>query len=398
MRAFLYRIYQFIMYLAAQVVTWKDARLVEGEHSIMKVPTIIRELGYERVLMVTDRNITKLGLTEGLLKELKENSVECVVFDGTVPNPTIDNIEDALKLYGENNCQALIAFGGGSVMDCAKGVGARVARPNRSISQMRGFLKVMKTIPCLIAIPTTAGTGSETTIAAVVANPRTHEKYAINDFHLVPKYAVLDPLITVNLPQPITSTTGLDALTHAVEAYIGRSNTRATRASARESVRLIHENLYKAYSDGKDVAARANMLKASFLAGSAFTRAYVGYVHALAHTLGGFYGVPHGLANAVLLPHVLEYFGSAAHKPLAELANLIGIAKAGDSTAQKANHFIKWIRELEAKMSIPTRIDGIREEDLPGMIRNALKESNPTYPVPRELFAEDFRKLYDMIR
>lgn len=397
-RSFFYRVYQLVMKIASSFIKWPTPVLIEGENSILKIPLILAAEKISSVLLVTDKNISSLGLTNGLLDALEKAGIACIVFDETVPNPTIDNIEDALKLYNEENCQAIIAFGGGSSMDCAKGVGARVARPNKSIPQMRGMLKIMRRIPLLIAIPTTAGTGSETTIAAVVSNPITHEKYSLNDHCLVPKVAVLDPLITLNLPPQITSTTGLDALTHAVEAYIGHSNTQETKKAARDAVKLIFDNLHQAYLNGKDVTARSNMLKASFLAGVAFTKAYVGYVHAIAHTLGGYYRVPHGLANAVLLPYVLDYYGSSVEKPLAELAEVVGIGSQADNDAVKAQKFIAAIRELEASMAVPTKIDGILEADLPGMIRNALKEANPLYPVPRILFADDLRKLYDRIR
>lgn len=398
MKTFIYRVYQVVMKFMVQLINWKNAELIEGENSILKIPAMMKDQGYSRVLLVTDKNITSLGLTANLLQELKEKEIQCWVYDETVPNPTIDNIEEGLKIYKSNQCQALIAFGGGSSMDCAKGIAARVVRPKKSVPQLRGLLKVSRKLPCIYAIPTTAGTGSETTIAAVISNPLTHEKYAINDPSLVPQYALLDPLITVGLPPFITATTGLDALTHAVEAYIGRSNTRETREDARTAVKLIYENLYKAYTDGKDIAARSNMLKASFLAGIAFTKAYVGAVHAMAHTLGGYYRTPHGLANAVILPYVLDYYGSTARKPLAELADLVGLGSAGESDEVKANKFIASIREMEAKMNIPTKIEGIREEDIPGMIKNALKEANPLYPLPKILFTEDYRKLYDKIR
>lgn len=398
MRVLFYRIYQAVMRLVTGLVKWKDAEIIEGENSILKIPALLTKAGKKKVLLVTDKGITSLGLTAPLLSELEKAGVTCHVYDDTVANPTIDNIEEALKMYKDNGCQAIIAFGGGSPMDCAKGVGARVARPNLTIPQMRGLLKVMKKIPLLIAVPTTAGTGSETTIAAVISNPRTHEKYAVNDFHLVPKYAVLDPLITVGLPPHITATTGMDALTHAVEAYVGRSNTDETRQAARKAVKLIHENLYNAYTDGSDLTARSNMLTAAFYAGIAFTKAYVGYVHAIAHTLGGYYRIPHGLANAVILPYVLDYYGETAHRPLAELADLIGITTGGDSDEVKARKFIAWIRDLNARMNIPTSLGGIQEADLPGMIHNALREANPLYPVPKILFAEDLRKLYAIIQ
>lgn len=398
MKTIFYRINQFLLKIASALVRWPVPILLEDENSVLKVPAILTQKGIKKVLLVTDKTITNLGLTTPLLHALSKDGIETVVFDETIPNPTIDNVENALKIYQSSQSGAIIAFGGGSSMDCAKGVGARAANPNKSIAQMRGLLKVSHSIPLLIAIPTTAGTGSETTIAAVISNPETHEKYAINDQKLVPAYAVLDPLLTVGLPPHITSTTGLDALTHAVEAYIGRSNTPATREAARVAVKLIFENLYTAYSNGKVVEARANMLKASFYAGIAFTRAYVGYVHAIAHTLGGYYSVPHGLANAVILPVVLDYYGHAADKPLAELADLIGITLPGESQAAKAGKFIGKIRELEASMNIPVKIEGIKESDLPAMIHNALLEANPLYPVPRELFADDLRMLYDTIR
>lgn len=397
MRVFFCRVYQAVMRLVTGIVKWKDAAVIEGENSILKIPALLVKAGFTNVLLVTDKGITALGLTAPLLSGLEKAGITCHVYDDTVPNPTIDNIEEALKMYKGSGCQAIIAFGGGSPMDCAKGVGARVARPNMTIPQMRGLLKVMKKIPLLIAVPTTAGTGSETTIAAVISNPLTHEKYAVNDFHLVPKYAVLDPLITVGLPPHITATTGMDALTHAVEAYVGRSNSDETRQAARKAVKLIHENLYTAYTDGSNLSARSNLLTAAFYAGIAFTKAYVGYVHAIAHTLGGYYRIPHGLANAVILPYVLDYYGETAHKPLAELADLIGITVQGESTAIKAGKFIGWIREMNSKMNIPTKLGGIQAADLHGMIHNALKEANPLYPVPKILFSDDLHKLYAMI-
>ena len=398
MKVFFYRVYQFVMLLASYMVQWPKPTLIEGENSVLKIPQILVEKGIRSVLLVTDKVITSLGLTAPLLQELSKVGITCSVFDETVPNPTIGNIESALKIYHEKGARAIIAFGGGSSMDCAKGVGARVVNPNKTIPQMRGLLKVGKKLPLMIAVPTTAGTGSETTIAAVISNPETHEKYSVNDQKLIPQFSVLDPLLTLNLPPHITSTTGLDALTHAVEAYIGRANTAETRQYARDAVKLVFENLNTAYANGKDVNARRNMLKASYYAGVAFTRAYVGYVHAVAHTLGGFYSVPHGLANAVILPVVLDFYGHSADRPLAELADLIGITQANESDAVKAQKFIAKIRELEASMSIPRKIEGIKESDFSGMIRNALREANPLYPVPREMFADELRKVYDAIR
>lgn len=248
---------------------------------------------------------------------------------------------------------------------------------------MKGVLKVRKKPPSLFAVPTTAGTGSEATIAAVITDSKTHIKYQINDMALIPRYAVLDPALTIGLPAHITGATGMDALTHAVEAYIGKSNTRETKELSRKAVRLIFDNILTAYSAGANIAARENMLKASYYAGNAFTRAYIGYVHALAHALGGLYGIPHGLANAIVLPYVLEYYGSAVYKPLAELSDCAGISFPSDTREQKAKKFISVIRKMNQGMNIPDKIENIKRTDIPLLAKRAAKEANPFYPVPR---------------
>jgi len=386
------RIFQFIIKVAANALPWRKPELMEGEGCIVKLPALISERGIKSVLLVTDKGIVSLGLADGLLGALRESGISTAVYDKTVPNPTIDNIEEALSMYKDSNCGGIIAIGGGSAMDCAKGIGARVAKPRKSIPKMRGLLKVLHKLPPLFAIPTTAGTGSEATVAAVVVDSGTHEKYALMDPALMPRIAVLDPLLTVNLPPSITATTGMDALTHAVEAYIGRSNTKETREMARETVALVFENLFEAYSNGANTTARANMQRAAYFGGIAFTRAYVGNVHALAHNLGGTYGVAHGLANAVILPYVLDDYGELIYKPLAELA---GIAKLpGETDEQKAKAFISAIRGLNTSMGIPATIGGILDEDLPLMAERAFREANPTYPVPRIFTREDFISVF----
>ena len=274
-------------------------------------------------------------------------------------------------------------------MDCAKAAAARVVCPNKTVQKMRGQLKIRKKLPPFFAVPTTAGTGSETTLAAVVTDTKTHEKYALNDPVLRPKYAVLDPELTVGLPPHITSTTGMDALTHAVEAYIGHSNTKDTSEKAEVATKLIFENLEEAYKNGKDLHAREQMLLASHYAGIAFTRAYVGNVHAIAHNLGGFYGVPHGLANAIILPYVLDFYGETAYERLARLCECAGVAKAGQTDEQKALDFIQAIRDMNARMNIPDKIDKIQEKDIETIAKRACKEANPLYPVPRIMDLDD---------
>ena len=364
------------------VFDWSEPTLLEGPGSIRKLPEFIKSKGLKKVLIVTDKGLMGLHLLDSLFEELDKAGVEYVVYDGTQPNPSIENIEDARALYVDNGCQGVIAFGGGSPMDCAKAAAARVTNPKIPVRKMRGVLKLHHKLPPFFAVPTTAGTGSETTLAAVVTDTATHEKNAINDIRLKPRFAVLDPELTVGLPPHITSTTGMDALTHAVEAYIGKSNVKSTEVYAEKATKMIFENIEKAYTNGKDIEARDQMLKASFYAGQAFTRAYVGYVHAIAHNLGGQYGVPHGLANAVILPYVLEYYGETAHKRLAKLAEIAGVKTTG-SDKEKAEAFIEAIKTLNKNMNIPDGFDMVQEKDIPVIVERALKEGNPLYPVPK---------------
>ncbi len=392
-----YRAFQKTMKLSVNFLDWTPPQLLKGAGSVKELPKLVKEQGLDNVLVVTDKGLMGLHLLDGLFEGLEKEGVKYSIYDEVQPNPTIYNVEDALKIYKENNCQGFIAFGGGSPMDCAKVTAARVVRPNKSASDMRGLLKVMKKLPPFFAVPTTAGTGSETTIAAVISNPDTHEKNAINDPVLRPKFAVLDPELTVGLPPHITSTTGMDALTHAVEAYIGGSNTKQTAEDARIATKLIFENIEKAYTDGKNIEARENMLVASYHAGLAFTRAYVGYVHAIAHNLGGMYGIPHGLANAVILPYVLDYFGETAYKRLAELADIAGVSGPAQGDREKAKRFIAAIRELNAKMAIPDKFEQIKEEDIPLIAERALMEGNPLYPVPKIMDQIDCENLIKLL-
>ena len=393
-----YRAYQTAYKGAMTFLNWDEPYLLKGEGAVKKLPALVKSKGINNVLIVTDKGLMSLGLLNGMLEQMDKNEVKYVIYDGVQPNPTIDNIEEARRIYLKNGCQGIIAFGGGSPMDCAKAAGARVTNPNKSVVSMRGQLKIVHKLPPFFAVPTTAGTGSEVTLAAVVSNPETHEKNAINDPKLRPKYAVLDPELTLGLPPHITSTTGMDALTHAVEAYIGRSNVAATEKYAEDATKLIFENLEKVYENGKDVEARENMLVASYWAGMAFTRAYVGYVHAIAHNLGGLYGTPHGLANAVILPYVLEYFGESAYPRLAKLADVAGITEAGMSVADKAKLFIKRIKEMNANMNIPEHFEFIEDKDIPTLVQRALKEANPLYPVPKIMDEKDCREVILKIR
>lgn len=390
-----FRIFQGMMYVGMYLVPWNEAEILnEGAGSLDKMPKWVKSHGRKSVLIVTDSVLSGLGYAQRLSDGLIGEGLSCTVFDKVVPNPTIANIEEGLQIYKDNDCDCIIALGGGSPMDSAKGIGARVARPKKTIPQMKGTLKIIKKLPPLYAIPTTAGTGSEVTLVAVISNPERKEKYPLEDPSLTPAYIVFDPALTVGLPPHITSTTGMDALTHAVEAYIGHENTRATKKQAVEATQLIFTYLKRAYDDGNDLEARTQMQRASWLAGKAFTRAYVGYVHAIAHALGGFYGVPHGLANAVILPYVLRKYGKSAEKRLSALASDVGIT--GSSDHEKAIAFIEAIEDMNRSMNIPGKIGGrwqIREEDIDAIVEHAYKEANPLYPVPKILDRKEIKEI-----
>ena len=385
------RTFQAVMHAAIPLLPYREPKILGN---IVDIIPVLKEKNIKNVLLIAGKRVRGLGLTAPLETGMQENGIAFYNYDKTVPNPTSDNVEEAVALYKSTNCQAIIAVGGGSPMDCAKVVGARVACPNKSLRKMHGLLKICKKIPLLIAVPTTAGTGSETTVASVIVDSETHHKYVINDFCLIPRYAVLDPALTKDMPKFLTATTGMDALTHAVEAYIGRSKTKLTKGAAEKSVKLILENLEAAYKDGNNLEARKNMLEASYLAGIAFTRSYVGYVHAIAHTLGGKYDVPHGLANAVLLPHILRAYGESATKPLAMLAKAVGLVAENTAPEAAAEALITRIEDMNARMEIPTKLDCIQKEDIPTMARLAEKEGNPLYPVPVLWDVEDIEKIY----
>ena len=385
------RTFQIAFRAALPILPYREPKIVP---SCSELGNVFKKENSTSVLVVTDAGIVKNGLTNSLENVLKKNKIRYTVYDKTQPNPTVDNVEDALTLYNKNKCDALIAIGGGSAMDCAKAVGARVAYPNKTVGKMGGILRVLRRLPTLIAIPTTAGTGSETTLAAVITDSKTHHKYALMSFPLIPHYAVLDATLTYTLPPHMTGATGMDALTHAVEAYIGRSTSKETRRLALEATKLVFENVERAYVNGNDHKARENMLHAAYKAGVAFSKSYVGYIHAVAHSLGGKYGTPHGLANAVIMPYVLESYGKCVYKKLHRLGVAAGVCTESDSHEMGAKKFIEAIKALNEKMNIPNKVTGIKQEDISEMARHAEKEANPLYPVPRLMTRKELESFY----
>ena len=385
------RIYQTIFKWLIPILPYREPTILDN---ILDIKNVLEEKQINNVLIVADEYLIRQGQLLTLEKDFEEHNIKFAIYDKTVPNPTIENIEEAYDIFQKNECKAIIAFGGGSIIDCAKIVGARVAKPKMPVTKMKGILKIRKELPLLIAVPTTAGTGSETTLTAVITDSEKMVKYTINDFNLIPKYAVLDENLTVSLPPNLTATTGMDALTHAIEAYIGNSTTKDTRHYSLEACRLIFENITKVYTDGNNLRARKYMLKASYLAGLAFTKSYVGYVHAIAHTLGGKYHTPHGLANAVILPYILSEYGSRIYEKLRKIAVYCNIAKPYDSDEVASNKLINKIFELNEFLNIPRRFDFINKQDIVNLAKLASAEANPLYPVPKLMSAKELEKIY----
>lgn len=388
------RAYQGVFRAALPFLPYREPEIL---HRCEELPDTLKQHKIKKILIVTDPGIVACGLTAKVTSVLAKEKISYSVYDQTSANPTVRNVEEALALYQKEHCKALLAIGGGSAMDCAKALGARIACPKKTLGQLKGTLHVLHRIPLLIAVPTTAGTGSENTLAAVITDSEKKHKYVLNDFVLIPRYAILDAELTYSLPPHLTATTGMDALTHAVEAYIGRSTTKETREKALLAVKTIYQNIETAYHDGHNHAAREQMLNAAYLAGFAFSRSYVGYVHAVAHSLGGQYNIPHGLANAVLLPEVLESYGSCIHKKLHMLGCAAGVCTEQDSIKAGAGKFIASIRTLNKNMGIPDFLSGIQERDIETMSVHAAKEANPLYPVPKLMTRKELEAFYRLM-
>ena len=381
--------------LGARLLPWRTPTVLCGAGSLLKLPDVFSREGASRPLVVASRRQCADERFLALRAALEGRGVRPSVFSGVEPDPSVATVEKLAAQYRADGCDSFLVLGGGSPIDAAKVAAARVVRPDKTVAQLGGLLKVRRPLPLFIAVPTTAGTGSEATIAAVVTGEE-HRKYAVSDLCLIPRYAVLDPTLTLSLPPAVTAQTGMDALTHAVEAYLSLYyNTRETRALAESAVRDIFRYLPVACRDGQSLTARERMLRASFDAGCAFTRASVGNVHAIAHTLGGLYGIPHGLACAVTLPVVLEDYGAAVHPRLARLGSLIGLT---GTERERAVGFLAAIRALNASLGIPDRFDGIRDEDLPRMAAWAAAEANPVYPVPVVYDQARFRRVLERLR
>lgn len=388
------RAYQLTFRAILPLLPYREPEIVD---SCSELCSVFKKENVKSVLIVTGKGSANNRRIAPVEDALNKSGVSYAIFSGVQPNPTIENVEEGVRVYRENNCDCIIAFGGGSSIDCAKAIGARIVYPKKTVNRLKGLLRIMRKLPTLIAIPTTAGSGSEVTPAAIITDSQKQHKYALMSFPLIPHYAVLDASLTYSLPPSLTATTGMDALTHAVEAYIGRSSTHQTRQLALQATALIFENIEKAYINGNDHLARENMLHASYKAGVAFSKSYVGYIHAISHSVSGIYGTPHGLANAVIMPYVLEAYGKSAYKKLHRLGIAAGVCDENDSHKLGAEKFISAIKDMNEKIGIPDKITGIKKEDISTMACHAEREANPLYPVPKLMTKKQLEAIYYQI-
>ena len=363
-----------------------------GAGCLSAAVTNIQTYGFKRALIVTDKVLNKIGMVKHVSEMLAAANVDSVVFDSAQPNPTVGNVDAGLALLKAKHCDCVIALGGGSPIDCAKGI-ALCATNGDSIAAYEGLDKSAKPQLPLIAINTTAGTASEMTRFCIIPDESRHIKMAIVDKHTTPILSVNDSDLMVGMPPDLTAATGMDALTHAVEAYVSIGATPITDACALKAISLISEHLRQAVKQGLDAQAREQMAYAQFLAGMAFNNASLGYVHAMAHQLGGFYDLPHGVCNAVLLPHVETFNSRVSAKRIGDIAVAMGRNVAGLDEKAAANAAIEAIRELSKDVGIPAGLTalGVKAADIPTLAANALKDAcgltNPIQATQAEIEA-----------
>ena len=390
LRLLAYRLIKPFMWPVSRLVAIPRPTAFVGSGSALRLCRTLGEFGFKRVMIVTDAVLVKLDLIEPIRRALAEQGIDVAIHDGITPDPTYPVLQAGYEAVRAHHSDAILAVGGGSVIDAAKVIGA-MAVTGKSPAKLIGMLKVTRPMLPLFAIPTTAGTGSEVTVAAVVTDPVHHSKSAVIDPKLVPLATALDPALMRGMPKPITAATGMDALTHAVEAYLNRWPHAETRFHCVSAVRMIFANLPRACANGDDLEAREAMALASFYAGLAFTKAYVGYVHAFSHKIGGMYGVPHGLANAITLPYVLDFNLDAplARQRMAELAVAIGAGVESEPRAALAQRFVDRVRELNRTVGIPEKMESLKPADVPAIARAAMIEAYRDYPVPKNMSTAD---------
>lgn len=375
-----HRAYLIFLKLLILLTKLPPQQVFSGQGSTNKLCQHIYRLGYRRVLIVTDKPLVELGLLKPIEEQFKNLGVDCHIYDGVQPDPTFEVVKDGLTAQQTQQSDAILAVGGGSSMDSAKIIAA-AATNGGDIHAVIGYFKIKLPVLPLFVVPTTAGTGSEVSVGAVITDTEAQEKTATGDGKLVPQGVALDPGLQTGLPPHITAATGMDALTHAVEGYISSWASPENDAHVRAAIKLIFDNLPKAYADGSDIEAREAMCMAAFYGGLSINSCLVGNVHAIAHQLGGLYHTPHGLANAIVLPHVLAMSKSAASARLAELADLLGLGQPADSESHRAQLFIDAVRDLNEELGIPEGHEKLLRSDFDRICEGACKEGWG-YPAP----------------
>lgn len=393
---FLLRFRQALFSPIQKIQLYMQPKMIKGEYALLDLVDVLKEKHLTRYMIVTTSGFIKRGTLQSFFDALNQNDIQYSIFHDLKPDPEISDVEKLKEMFIKEGCQALIAIGGGSVIDCSKAALASIQLNNLDVKTVLHTGRVSKPLPLLIAVPTTAGTGSEVTAGAVITDPIKKRKYALSHLFLIPKYAVLDASLLTSLPSKMTAYTGMDALTHAIEAYINCFNNRKTNEYALCAIKSIFQYLVPSFEDGLNKHYRLELLEASYNAGVAISNNYVGYVHAIAHGIGGMYHLQHGMINAIILPIVLEEYGDVITKKLVHIADIIGINGCTDK--EKVERFIKKLKELNRIFSIPTSIPEIKDEDIHYLAIGAEKEGNPSYPTPVTWDVEQFEKVIRKIK
>ncbi|MBU0994580.1 MAG: iron-containing alcohol dehydrogenase [Proteobacteria bacterium] len=379
----------------------QTSELLQGPGSVKKLPALIKTQGIRKPLIVTDSILMEIRLLDKLFAAFDEIGMSYAIYDGVQPNPSVDNIEDAYALYLKNGCDAVIGFGGGSSMDCAKVVAGRVVRPNLTADKLGGYFKIMlpipKKVPRIFAVPTTSGTGAETTSAGVITDPKKNTKYTINDFMIHPHFIILDPELTLGLPPFLTTITAIDALSHVIEGYIGSAHCQTSDIYSEVAIRMIFDNIDKVNKNGKDIVARSQMMMASYYGGIVLNRSLTGYVHPFAHKIGNMYNLPHGRVIGAVMPAVFDFYGKTVEKRLARLADIINISHPSMSDAQKTKAFIEAIRTMNQAYGIDATIPELKESDFKEIAHSIHWECIP-YPVPKIMDDNDIFRLLRVLK
>lgn len=386
-----FRVSQKTLYLLSKLISFP---IPEVFHNLSDILGILKKEGKKRPVLIAGKTISKKEEVLSLIHLLKENGIEASLFDNVPSDPDRTTIDDLAAFYLSNNSDSIIAIGGGSSMDAGKALSVRLLYPKKPLEKFAGILKVRKKPPLLIACATTAGTGSEATICSVITHEKEDYKFAISDPVLTPKYAILDSSLLRSLPKKVIADTAMDAFCHALEAYISKSSTKMTRQYSIAALKLIRENVDSFYQDSDNQSAGKAMLRASFDAGVSFTRAYVGYVHSLAHAIGGKYHIAHGRCIAILLPYILRAYSRNAYPRLSEIYDSWYPEKGNMGVASKAEAMIHEIEGMNRRLGIPSSFEGLlKEEDFSFLAEHAYREANPLYPVPRILDRNELKEI-----